>query len=112
MAGRPEGKRMTPNQRQWAGARDRLAAALASLDYPEELAGLLAKQLGSPKAIDRMASWVRLARPDSMEMIADEMLAICAEIDAWHDRKESLEAQEDYNRWLSSESRQQNRKDG
>ena len=99
---------MTPNQRIWAESRDRLGDALASLGYPEELADLLADQLGSPKAIDRMAAYIRRARPGSMEMIADEMLAICAEIDAWRDRKESLEAQDGYTRWLNSETRRRN----
>ena len=99
---------MTENQRIWAASRDRLADALASLGYPEELAGLLAQQLGSPGAIDRMASYLRQARPPSMEMIVDEMLAIRAEIDAWRDRKESLQAQEGYSRWLNSETRRRN----
>ena len=99
---------MTPNQRTWAWSRDRLASAAASLGYPEELADLLAKQLGSPKAIDRMTSWMLQARPGSVEMIADEMLAICAEIDAWREKKESREAQAGYSAWLSSSTRREN----
>ena len=96
---------MRANQRIWAQARDRLAKAVVSLGYPEEFAGLLAKQLGSPKAIDRMTSYLYQARPGSVEMIVDEMLAIRAEIEAWRERKESLDAQEDYSRWLNSETR-------
>ena len=46
---------MTPNQEKWAKARDRLAGAVASLGYPEELAGLLAGQLKSPGAINPTA---------------------------------------------------------
>ena len=84
---------MTPNQRIWAYARDRLAAAVSSLGYPAELADLLAKQLGSPKAIDRMTAYLYQARPETIEMIADEMLAITAEIEAWREKKESREAQ-------------------
>ena len=99
---------MTPYQILWAQARDRLASALAPLGYPAELAGLLAKQLKSPRAIDRMAAYVRQTRPRTMEMIADEMLAICAEIDAWRDRKESEEAQAGYSAWLRSETRRRN----
>lgn len=99
---------MTPNQRMWAWSRDRLAQAVVSLGWPEEVADLLAKQLGSPKAIDRMTSYLYQARPGSMEMIVDEMLAICAEIDAWRERKESREAQEGYNLWLSSAGRMEN----
>lgn len=99
---------MTPNQRIWALSRNGLAKAVASLGYPEEFADLLAKQLGSPKAIDRLTSYLYHAKPRSMEMIIDEMLAIRAEIDAWRERKESLEAQEGYSRWLNSETRRQN----
>ena len=99
---------MTPNQRQWAWSRDQLAKAVVSLGYPGEFSDLLAKQLGSPKAIDRLTSYLYQAKPRSMEMIIDEMLAIRAEIDAWRERKESLEAQEGYSRWLNSETRRQN----
>ena len=96
---------MTPNQRTWALARNRLAASVAALGYPEEFADLLAKQLKSPKAIDRMASWMDQARPNSMELIVAEMLAICAEIDAWREKKESREAQAGYSSWLNSAAR-------
>ncbi len=99
---------MTPNQRAWAWSRDRLASAVSALGYPEEFADLLAKQLGSPKAIDRLTSYIGQARPGSVEMIIDEMLAIRAEIDAWRERKDSLEAQEKYSAWLNSDARREN----
>ena len=89
---------MTPNRKMWALSRNDLARAVAALGYPEKFADLLAKQLGSPKAIDRLASYIRQANPDSMEMIIDEMLAIRAEIDAWREKKENREAQEGYSR--------------
>lgn len=91
---------MALQQQAWTRARDRLASALLALGYPEELADVLARQLGSPKAIDRMASYVHMARPTSMEMLADEMLAICADVDAWREKKSSLDAQARYNAWL------------
>ena len=99
---------MTPNQREWAWSRDRLAKAVSVLGYPEEFADLLAKQLGSPKAIDRMTSYVYQAKPSSVEMIIDEMLAIRAEIDAWREKKENQEAQAGYNAWLNSAARRRN----
>ena len=98
---------MTPNQKIWTLSRNDLARAVASLGYPEEFADLLAKQLGSPKAIDRLTSYLYHARPGSVEMIVDEMLAIRAEIETWREKKESQEAMEDYSRWLNSDVRRQ-----
>ena len=98
---------MTQNQRIWAQARDRLSAAVCALGYPEEFADLLAKQLGSPKGIDRLTSYLYQAKPGTVEMIIDEMLAIRSEIEAWKEKKESQEAQAGYNSWLNSEARWQ-----
>ena len=91
---------MTEYQLQWAQARDRLAEALIRAGYPAGLADIMAKQLGSPRAIDRMTSYVRHGYGRNMEMLADEMLAICADAEAWRDRKESQEAQAKYNAYL------------
>ena len=88
---------MTENQRIWAQARNDLVQAVASLGYPAELAELMARELKSPKAIDRMTSYVRQVRPQSEEMLVDEMLAICADINAWREKKESQDAQAKYN---------------
>ena len=96
---------MRPEQRIWAQARDRLAAAVEALGWPAEFADLLAKQLGSPKAIDQLASYLYQAKPASMEMIIDEMLAIRAEIDAWREKKENRDARAGYNAWLNSPGR-------
>lgn len=92
---------MTPNQYLWAQARDRLVAAVTGIGFSAELAELMAKQLGSPRAIDRMVSYIRQAHPRTEEMLVDEMLAIiCAEIETWRQKKESQEAQARYNSWL------------
>jgi len=91
---------MTPNQYLWAQSRDRLVAAVTDIGFSAELAELMAKQLKSPKAIDRMVSYIRQAHPRTEEMLVDEMLAICAEIEAWRQKKESQEAQARYNSWL------------
>ena len=66
---------MTPNQYLWTQARDRLVAAVAGIGFSAELAELMARQLGSPKAIDRMTSYIHQARPRTEEMLVDEMLA-------------------------------------
>ena len=88
---------MTPNQYLWAQARDRLVAAVTGLGFSAELAELMARELGSPKAIDRMTSYIRQARPRTEEMLVDEMLSIKGEIDAWRAKKEAQEAQASYN---------------
>ncbi len=91
---------MTEYQMRWAQARDRLAAALSAAGYPAALADVMAKQLRSPKAIDRMTSYVRHGYARNMEMLADEMLAISAEAEAWREKKESQDAQAKYNAYL------------
>ena len=88
---------MTTNQSQWAQARDRLVADVTGIGFSAELAELMARHLGSPRAIDRMTSYVYQARPRTEEMLVDEMLAICAEIETWREKKESQEAQARYN---------------
>ena len=88
---------MTPNQQILVQARDRLVAAVTGIGFSAELAELMARQLGSPRAIDRMTSYVYQARPRTEEMLVDEMLAICAEIETWREKKESQEAQARYN---------------
>ena len=99
---------MTANREMWVSAKARLMAAAASLGLPEEFADLLARQLGSPRAMDRMTSYLRQAHPRTMEMIIDEMLAICADAEAWREKKESQRAQAGYSAWLNSEERWRN----
>ncbi len=80
------------DQREWSRSRDDLVDAVKRLGFPEELGVEMAKNLGSPKAMNRMASYLYHVKPKSVEMVVDEMLAICSEIDAWRDKKASEEA--------------------
>ena len=91
---------MTKNQRMWALARNELAAAVSAMGWPEELADLIAKELGSPKAIGWITSYIRQAKPRTLETLMEEMLAIQDEIAAWKEKKESQRAQAGYNEWL------------
>ena len=70
---------------------------ITDLGYPEGFGRDIAKILGSPKAIDRMWAWLRGFRPESADMIADEVLAIRSEIDAWKQKKSAQEANMRYN---------------
>ena len=92
---------MSENQKNWKQARDRLVDALVSLGHSEELGDLAARHLGSPRAIDRMTSYVLGVKPRSAEMVVDEMLAIRSEVDAWKEKKASERANAAYNWWLA-----------
>ena len=84
----------------WTHSRDNLISALTSLGYPEELGDAIVKNLGSPKAMDRMTSYLFHVKPDKVELVVDEMLAIKSEIDAWRQRKEAQAANAAYNEML------------
>ncbi|WP_242832080.1 DUF3685 domain-containing protein [Butyrivibrio sp. VCD2006] len=91
---------MTDNRMEWARKRDELVAALKQLGFPEELGEQVAKQLGSPKAMDRMLAYLYNVKPRSAELVVDEMLAICSDIEAWHNKKAAEAANARYNEML------------
>ena len=86
--------------KEWAQARDSLREAVTGLGYPPDLADLLAREIGSPKGIDRLTAYIDHARPATLEMLVDEMLAIKAQIETWPEKKESQAAQAGYNAYL------------
>ncbi len=88
------------SKRQWARSRDELIRAIRELGFPAELGDAVAKHLGSPKAMERMMSYLHYVKPTRAELIADEMLAIRSEIDAWKERKASQNASVRYNEML------------
>ena len=92
---------MTANA-EWNKTKDRLVEEVAALGFPKELGEMVAKNLGSPKAMERMISYLSYVKPNTAELIVDEMLAICSDIDAWRDKKESLEANAKYNEILNN----------
>ena len=89
------------NRMEWSMARAELCREVLSLGFPAEFGDLLAKELGSPRSIQRMIAYLRCTRPHSVEMIVDEMLAIRSEADRWREIKESQEAQAAYTAWLN-----------
>ncbi len=91
---------MAGNQIEWSRKRDELVAAVKSLGFPRELGEQIAKQLGSPKAMDRMLAYLYNVKPGTAELIVDEMLAICSDIDTWHNKKAAEEANSKYNQLL------------
>ena len=93
-------ERMTGNRIEWVRKKDELVNAIKALGLPEELGEQVAKQLGSPKAMDRMMGYLNNVKPRSAELIVDEMLAICSDIEAWREKKSSEEANARYNEIL------------
>ena len=88
---------MTFDHREWAIARDELVSSVTELGFPEELGNEIAKMLGSPKAMSRMCAYLQYVKPRSAEIMVDEALAICSEIEAWREKKQSEEANAKYN---------------
>jgi hypothetical protein len=91
---------MTEYQIEWSRKRDELVSAIRGLGFQKELGEQIARQLGSPKAMDRMLAYLYNVRPRTAELVVDEMLAICSDIDAWHDKKAAEEANAKYNEIL------------
>ena len=84
----------------WTESKNRLVETVTALGFPAELGEEIAKHLGSPKAIERMNLYLQYSQPKDAKIIVDEMLAIREEIDAWREKKESLETNACYNKLL------------
>ncbi len=91
---------MTTNQLLWNRTKAALVQSVERLGFPAELGEAVAKHLGSPKAMERMISYLDYVKPKSEELIVDEMLAIRSEVDAWKEKKASEEANARYNEML------------
>ena len=92
---------MTYEQQEWVRVKEELDHSLADLGYPPGFGDEIAKNLGSPKAMWRMISYLDKVKPDRIELVVDEMLAIRTEIEAWRAKKESEEANARYNMMLN-----------
>ena len=92
---------MTTNQLLWTRTKNELVRSVEQLGFPAELGEAIARILGSPKAMNRMISYLDYVKPGSEELIVDEMLAIRSEVDAWKEKKASEEANARYNEILN-----------
>ena len=88
---------MTEDQKKWVIAKGRMMDAMKVLGFPEALGDELVKNLGSPKAMDRMTSYLNNVKPKKAELVVDEMLSICSDIVRWKDKKELEQANAKYN---------------
>ena len=91
---------MTEDQKKWIIAKGRMMDAMRNLGFPEALGDELVKNLRSPKAMDRMTSYLNNVKPRKAELVVDEMLAICSDIVRWKDKKELEQANAKYNEIL------------
>ena len=91
---------MTTNRMVWARTKDDLVQTVVHLGFPAALGEAAAKHLGSPKAMERMISYLNYVKPKSEELLVDEMLAIRSEVDAWREKKAGEEANAAYNEML------------
>ena len=91
---------LTAEQREWATTRDELVSSVMALGFPKELGNEIAKNLGSPKAMRRMMAYLYNVKPNKVELVVDEMLAICSEIEAWREKKACEDANAAYNDML------------
>ncbi len=91
---------MTEQQIEWLQAKTEMIQEMKQLGHQEALGELIARQLGSPAAIRRMTAYLRNVKPRNPELVVDEMLAICSEIEAWKKKKESEAANAAYNELL------------
>ena len=92
---------MTFEQQEWIRAKKEMLDSLTELEYPKELGDEIAKNLGSPKAMWRMTSYLDKVKPERVELVVDEMLAIRTEIESWRNKKASEEANAKYNEMLN-----------
>ena len=91
----------TNYNREWEMAKNNLVMNVVNLGFPEELGEEIARQLGSPKAMERMRAYLYNVKPKSVELVIDEMLAIMSDIERWKDKKLSEEANAAYNEVLN-----------
>ena len=68
--------------------------------FPAELGMLMAAQLGTEYAMNRMVSYLSHSTPGSAEEMVDEMLAICADRDFFVEKKKAEHYQQKYNQML------------
>jgi hypothetical protein len=87
-------------RREWARTKLELVGEIKKLGFPESLGNEIAVNLGSPKAMERMTAYLNYEKPQTVELVVDEMLAICSEIEAWREKKAAQEANAKYNEIL------------
>ena len=94
------------SRESWKEAYAALLRALTEVGVPEEVGKYIAQNLKTERCMRRMTGYLRGAHPQSMEEIADEMVALMEMREAWARKKEAEEANAKYTQWLNSDLRQ------
>ena len=68
---------------------EELVRVISEMGYPEEFGYLIASELRTENYMLRMINYLRNARPQSAEEIADEMITMTEERDRWVDKKKN-----------------------
>ena len=82
--------------------KEKLISILEKKGYPAEFGETIADILKSEKAINRMIAYVLEFTPTKPEDIADEMLAIQADIEKWKQKKTAEYYNGKYNELLNN----------
>ena len=81
--------------------KEKLVDILIKRGYPASFGETIANTLRSDKAINRMISYILEFKPERPEDIADEMLAIQADIAKWKEKKTAEYYNGKYNELLN-----------
>ena len=81
---------------------EKLTNILEKRGYPTQFGTIIADILKSEKAINRMIAYVLEFNPTKPEDIADEMLAIQADIEKWKQKKTAEYYNGKYNELLNN----------
>jgi hypothetical protein len=80
---------------------EQLIQILQRYGYPASFGEIIAKELHTEKALNRMISYLLQGKPSSAEEIADEMLAIEADRQQWIQKKTAEYTNRKYNELLA-----------
>jgi len=81
--------------------RTSLIKSITKRGFPLGFAVMIADSLGTEKQMQRMVSWIIQMKPDTPEMIADEMLSIKAEFEKYKNKAIAEYANRKYNEILN-----------
>ena len=78
-----------------------LVETIVRMGYPESFGESIAENLRTEKTMSRMIGYLRHAKPNSAEEIADEMLAIMEDRERWIQKKSAQFYNSRYNEILN-----------